>query len=393
MTSTAAQVRNYRGPTILSFGFRPFFFGGAVWGVITIALWMPMLSGRLEFPTAFSPLEWHVHELLYGYVPAVVAGFLLTAIPNWTGQLPVVGTRLLVLFLIWLCGRAVVFASLWAGSPIAAAIDLSFLAYLGIVVAREIVAGSNTRNLKILVAILLLLVGNTVFHFEVILNIGTTYGTRIGIATTIVLIMIIGGRIIPSFTRNWLVRQTPGRLPQPFNQMDLAIMLISGIALIFWIVQPERIFTAAIATLAGLLNFVRLGRWAGHRTGGEPLVLVLHVAYGFVPLGYLLVALSIWRPDIITPAGALHAWTAGAIGLMTLAVMTRASLGHTGQELAANWSTTAIYICAAIAALARIAAGFDVYREPLLHVSATAWVLAFGGFAIAFGPSLVSSRK
>src|SRR6516164_5706203 len=111
MSTTAKQARAYRGPAVLSFGFRPFFLAGAAWAALAIALWLPMLVGRLTLPTAFAPLEWHVHELLYGYVPAVVAGFLLTAVPNWTGRLAVVGTRLLALFLVWLAGRLAILLS------------------------------------------------------------------------------------------------------------------------------------------------------------------------------------------------------------------------------------------------------------------------------------------
>src|SRR5262249_9050824 len=126
--TTAQQMRGYRGPAVLSFGFRPFFLGASVWAVITVAVWLPMLAGRVALPTAFSPLDWHVHELLYGYVPAVVAGFLLTAVPNWSGRPPVVGARLLALFLLWLAGRLGIFVSQWIGPKIVAVCDLAFLA-------------------------------------------------------------------------------------------------------------------------------------------------------------------------------------------------------------------------------------------------------------------------
>jgi uncharacterized protein involved in response to NO len=170
-------------------------------------------------------------------------------------------------------------------------------------------------------------------------------------------------------------------------------MIVSGLALASWIVTPSASPTALLALLAAGLNFVRLGRWAGERTLSEPLVFILHVAYAFVPLGFLLLALSIERPDIVAPTGALHGWTAGAIGVMTLAVMTRATLGHTGQGLSANVPTQAIYALAVTAALARICAAFDLLREPMLAVSAAAWFLAFAGFAIVYGPLLARRRK
>lgn len=392
MTTTAEQVRGYKGPAILSYGFRPFFLSAGIWAALTVAIWLPVLAGQIALPTAFAPLEWHAHELIYGFVPAALAGFLLTAVPNWTGRLPVTGMPLLALFLIWVAGRVAIFISDWIGAPLASAIDLSFLVVLAAVVAREIIAGKNTRNLKVLIAVALLIVGNAVFHAEVIWGLWSGYGNRIGIAAAILLIMLIGGRIIPSFTRNWLVRQGPGRLPIPFSKFDAAVMLVSGLALVSWVALPENTLTALLAVAAGVANAVRLARWAGDRTAAEPLVLVLHVAYAFIPVGFLLVAVAIWRPDVVILSGALHSWTAGAIGLMILAVMTRASLGHTGRPLTATLPITMAYAAVTVAGVARIVAAFDVARESMLHLSATAWVLGFAGFAIIYAPILTKPR-
>ncbi len=389
MATSAEQIRAFTGPAILSYGFRPFFLFGALWAALSVALWLPMLSGHLVLPSVLSPIEWHVHELVYGYVPAIVAGFLLTAVPNWTGRLPVVGTRLAALFGIWVAGRLAIFFSLWIGSIPAAAVDLAFLAAVITVAAREIVAGNNTRNLKVLIGIVLLFTGNALFHLEAIAGIGNGEGTRLGIGAAILLIMLIGGRIIPSFTRNWLVRQGPGRLPVPFDRFDMAVMAASGFTLICWVIAPDSPLTAGLAVAAAALNLARLARWAGDRTAAEPLVLILHVAYAFIPIGFVLLALGILRPDLVAPTGALHGWTVGAIGIMTLAVMTRASLGHTGRQLTASRPIQLIYLAAIIAAVARIAAAFDILREPMLHLSATAWVAAFGGFVVVYAPLLM----
>ncbi len=386
--STAEQMRAYAGPAILSYGFRPFFLAGAAWAAIAVALWLPMLAGRLTLPTAFAPIEWHVHELIYGYVPAIIAGFLLTAVPNWTGRLPVIGTPLLALFLTWVAGRLAILVSAWIGAGAAAAVDLLFLPVLAAVIAREIIAGNNTRNLKVLAVVALLFAGNAAFHAEAAFGVGDGYGARVGIGAAVLLITLIGGRIVPSFTRNWLARQAPGRLPEPFGRFDAGVMVANGVALASWIVAPQHAATGVLALAAGGLNVVRLGRWAGDRTTAEPLVLVLHVAYAFVPTGFVLLALGILAPGSIAPAGALHSWTAGAIGLMTLAVMTRASLGHTGRPLTATPSIQLIYVAALTAALARILAAFGIAREPMLHLSATAWVLAFAGFVVVYAPLL-----
>lgn len=393
MTTSAQQIRAFRGPAILSYGFRPFFFFGALWAAVAVAFWLAMLQGLMSLPTALAPVEWHVHELIFGYVPAIVAGFLLTAVPNWTGRLPVVGTPLLMLFLTWAAGRIALMVSAWIGVRLAAAIDLVFLAALGAVIAREIIAGNNTRNLKVLAVVSLLWIGNALFHLESIARIGDGHGTRLGVAATVLLIQLIGGRIIPSFTRNWLARREAGRLPIPFDRFDGAVIAVSTLALASWILFPDASSTALLALCAGALNVARLGRWAGGRTFAEPLVLVLHVAFAFVPLGFILLAMGIVLPDIVAPTGALHGWTAGAIGVMTLAVMTRSSLAHTGQPLTATAATQAIYAFAILAALARVAAAFDILREPLLVASATAWILAFTTFAVAYGPVLMSRRQ
>ncbi|MCB1519152.1 MAG: NnrS family protein [Hyphomicrobiaceae bacterium] len=393
MTTSAEQIRAYQGLALFSYGFRPFFVFGAAWSALALALWLPMLSGHLALPSAFSPIDWHVHELIYGYVPSVVAGFLLTAVPNWTGRLPVVGVPLAALFSIWIAGRAAIAMSSIVAPSVAAAVDLSFLAALGTVIAREIVAGRNWRNLKVLAAVGVLLIGNAIFHWEAIEGRANGYGTRIGLAATLMLIMLVGGRIIPSFTRNWLAKRGPGRLPVTFDSADMLVMAASALALLAWIAWPDARMTAWLAILAAVLNAIRLSRWAGERTTAEPLVLILHVAFAFVPIGFVLLALAILAPSLVAPTGALHGWTAGAIGLMTLAVMTRASLGHTAQTLTATWPIQAIYAAAAVSALARIVAAFHLWREPMLHLAATAWVAAFLGFVIVFGPLLLRRRS
>ena len=193
MATTAETLRAYRGPAILSYGFRPFFLGGSIWAAAAMVLFIPMLQGNLALPTALNPIDWHQHELLYGFLPAIVAGFLLTAVPNWTGRLPVAGAPLAALFALWLLGRAAVASSALIGAGAAAAVDMLFLIALGIIVGREIWASGNKNNLKILVLVSLLAVGNLVFHVETWTSGTADYGKRIGIAAAILLISVIGG--------------------------------------------------------------------------------------------------------------------------------------------------------------------------------------------------------
>ena len=168
--SPVPRLKDYRGPALLSYGFRPFFLLGAVYGGFAILAWLPMFNGELTLSTAFGPIDWHVHEMLYGYVPAVVTGFLLTAIPNWTGRLPIQGMPLLILVAVWLAGRAAVTFSAVIGWLPAAIVDVTFLALIVAATAREIVAGKNWRNLRVVGLVTLLLAGNIAFHFEAYIN-------------------------------------------------------------------------------------------------------------------------------------------------------------------------------------------------------------------------------
>ncbi len=386
-----ARRRDYAGPALFSYGFRPFFLGAAAWSAIAILLWIPQYFGDLTLPTAVGALDWHIHEMLYGYVAGVIAGFLLTAIPNWTGRLPVCGAPLAALALLWVAGRLAIVLSVEIGEPAAAVVDAAFLFVLAGVALREVVAGRNWRNLRVLGVVGVLAAGNVVWHVEVLRFGAADIGNRLGIAAAIGLITLVGGRIIPSFTHNWLVRANPGRLPVSFTRFDAACLAAGGIALAFWVFAPAIQITGRLLALAGILHAARLARWAGDRTLADRLVLVLHVGYAFVPIGFLLLgAAAIW-PGSVPPSAGTHAWTAGAIGTMTLAVMTRASLGHTGRPLQATPATQAIYACVLVAAIARIVAAF-AGAVALLHLAALAWILAFGGFAIAYGPLLLRRR-
>jgi uncharacterized protein involved in response to NO len=386
------RFRAHQGWPLLANGFRPFFLFGSIYAGLAILVWLPVFYGEITLTSAFAPRDWHVHEMLYGYLPAVITGFLFTAIPNWTGRLPIQGTPLLVLVMVWIAGRLGVTFSAETGWLAAMLVDASFLLLVAAAAAREILAGRNWRNLNVVMLVLLLLTGNIAFHLEAHFHGAADTGIRIGIGVVVLLISLIGGRIIPSFTRNWLVRENPGRLPVPFGRFDVIVVAIGALALVFWVASPAGRFTGTALAIAGLLHLVRLGRWAGDRTWRERLVLILHVGYAFVPTGFLLNAMSAFE---LVPAGAgIHAWMVGAAGTMTLAVMSRATLGHTGQQLTASRATQAIYAAIIVAALARICAVIEpAHSEPLLHLAAFAWAAAFFGFAISFGPLLSGAGR
>ena len=396
MTTSAERIRAWTGPAILTYGFRPFFLGAGLWAACAMVVWIPLLSGLLDLPTRFDPVTWHAHEFLFGYLGAVVAGFLLTAVPNWTGRLPVVGWPLGTLFTLWLAGRMAVAISLCLPHWTVALADLSMpLALIGFL-AREIVAGKNWRNLIVLGMLIAFTFANAVYHWQAATGdfAGGGLGLRIGLGAGIMMIAVIGGRIVPSFTRNWLVKRDGTRLPTPPMQpFDRAALLILLTALLLWVIVPDGSVTGAMLITAGVVHCARLVRWAGLRTLAEPLVWVLHAGYAFLPLGALALGLSAFRPDLVGQGAAQHVWMAGAIGLMTLAVMTRATLGHTGRDLTAGTGTLAIYLCLIGAVLVRLTAGFAPgIAGSLYAISGLCWIAAFGGFAILYGPMLLRSR-
>lgn len=378
-----SRLRAYSGPALLSYGFRPFFLFGSIYAGLSILAWLPMFQGELELSTLLAPRDWHVHEMLYGYLPAVITGFLLTAIPNWTGRLPLQGKSLLLLVIAWMLGRIAVTMSAWFGWLPAAAIDLSFLLLVTAAAGREIVSGRNWRNLKVLIALGLLLAGNAIFHLEAHFHGTAEYGTRLGIAVVVLLIMLIGGRIIPSFTLNWIARENPGRRPIPFGRYDMVAMIVAGAGLLAWVALPDWPGTGVILVAAGLLHALRLARWAGDRTWRDRLVLILHIAYAFIPLGFVLLGAA--SLGYLPPAAGIHAWTGGAAGSMTLAVMSRASLGHAGRQLIASGTVQVVYLLIVASALLRVCASLhDTPNLLLINLAGIAWAAAFLGFALAY---------
>ena len=401
MQSSAATTRPGGRPrvpdpgaiSLFSYGFRPFFLGAALWAILGVALWIGSLAGFWQLAPGYGALAWHAHEMLFGYGSAVVAGFLLTAVPNWTGRLPVGGSRLVLLFLLWCFARAAFLSVSTLGVMPAVLIDSLFLPCVLIVMLREIVVGQNWRNLAPLAIVALLAAANITFHAEVLIADAPNVGFRAGVAALVALIVLIGGRITPSFTHNWLFRAGSPTLPARFGLVDKLALVVSGVALLLWTAAPAATVTALLFLAAAMALSVRMWRWQGMRAWREPLLLALHAGYAFVPLGFLLEAISILFPGSLMGTAALHAWTVGAIGLMALGVMTRATRGHTGRAVTASGMTVAIYGSMLAAAVLRIAAG--LFAQPymsLLELSAFAWILAFSLFLIEYAPMLIGPR-
>lgn len=387
--STAAAMRAYRGPALFSFGFRPFFLFGAVWSALATPIWIAAYAHGGAAAEAGIGLDWHVHEMAFGFVGAIVAGFLLTAVPNWTGRMPVMGARLAALFALWLVGRAGMLLVPVLGSWAALA-DLVFLTAFAVVIWREVLAGRNWRNLPVAVMVTLIAVADAGLHLSH--EIGLGLFMRLALATVAMLVVLIGGRVTPSFTRNWQLKRG-GPLPAPpGGRFDRLVMIVTALSLLAWTAAPDDGGVGVALMLAGALNLARLARWRGWATTSEPLVFILHLGYLWLAVALILIGLaSAFMPEV--RSAGIHALTAGAMGVMILAMMTRASRGHTGRPLTAGWGTGLIYVLVNLAALGRVLAGLqpDIHI-PALIVSTVLWSAAFGGFALIYGPMLLRRR-
>lgn len=389
------RYRPFGGPALFTAGFRPFFLGGALWAALAVPLWLFLYHGSLIAPTALPPAIWHAHEMIYGYGAAVVAGFLLTAVPNWTGRMPLQGWPLIAITIVWLAGRIVVLWSDIFGTSVTACVDAAFLLLFTASIAREVIVGRNWRNLGIVAALTVLSGGNLLIHAEVLQLADTAdIGIRIGIAMLLSLIALIGGRIIPSFTTNWLRKKTPhASLPAPPGLLDKVALGITVLAILAWVCFPGRGATSVALLVAGIAVMVRLCRWRGLATLSEPLLIVLHIGYGWLSFGLILLGVN-GLYEIMIPSAALHALTVGAVGTMTLAVMTRATLGHTGQELTAGPGTTVIYVLVSISAVLRTASPLlDNFSNIALVSAGATWSAAFLLFAMLYGKHLARSRS
>jgi uncharacterized protein involved in response to NO len=372
---------------LLTNGFRPFFLLVGLWAVIALGAWIAMLEGGSALPSRFAPMDWHIHEMIFGLVMAAITGFLLTAIPNWTSRLPVSGGPLALLAALWLAGRLAVMFSAFLSPFAASAIDLSFTGAVMFVAGREIVAGRNWKHVTVLVPLSLMFAGNLLMHLG-----QTGTGWRLAMAAITFMVALIGGRIVPSFTRNRLKKEGIAE-PQPTPGPLVAGSLLSlSAGMIGWaFAASPRGFGLLLLFSAGL-HAIMLAQWKGAATWREPLLLILHVGYGWLVFGLLLLGLSLFDLGIPESA-AVHALTAGAFAVMILAVMTRASLGHTGRALHANRLTIWLYAFANLAALLRVGAALSPeFSTLLIRLSALFWINAFLLFVADYAPILWAPR-
>ncbi|MCB1843582.1 MAG: NnrS family protein [Halioglobus sp.] len=379
---------------LLAFAFRPFFLLAALYGAVSVLLWVAwLLQLAAPLPAPLSS-QWHAHEMLYGFVPAAIAGFLLTAITNWTGAAPLAGRPLGLLVGLWLLGRAAMWLQGLLPYALVAALDFAFLAVLAAYVARVLVRAGNRRNLGLVAVLLALALGNALMHAAVLLpqpGLGVA-GRNLGLDIVTVLMIVIAGRITPAFSANWLRARG---LPAPGAARPWHTPLAVGTAVVLALASLLGLPDTAVGVLAvaaAAANALRLVAWAGWRVWREPLLGILHLGYALIVValgarGLFLVGL------LDNPSLWYHALGVGAIGVLIVGVMTRVSMGHTGRPLRLLPGAGFIYLAIIAATALRLATAAAVLPYSTgLALSALAWAVGLLLFVALYGPILLRPR-
>ena len=377
---------------ILALGFRPFFLLAAIFAAASVPLWILIYQGVLDPVSYLPPTIWHAHEMVFGFAIAVIAGFLLTATSNWTGRRTATGAGLAALAGLWIAGRVAIFAG--AGLPdwLVMGLDAAFLPVLAIALAMPILAAGNRRNIIFPVVLLVLGAVNLSIHLGALgaIDWDPARGLRVAIDLILLMIGVLGGRVIPSFTKNALpqARVNPCPKASVLALLSLATLAVAEAA----IDLPPVMGTLALA--AGIINALRMRGWGSLATGRQPILWILHVGYGWLAIGLILRGVAELSGVIPADAG-IHALTLGAIGSMIIGMMSRVALGHTGRSIVPAKLTIAAYWLVNAAALLRVAFALipgDGWRMTALAGSGALWSLAFLFFAIVYLPILSRPR-
>lgn len=391
----AATISRRSGLTVLAYPFRAFFLLTALYAMVIIVGWVAYLTLGLPIPLDIPPLYWHGHEMLMGIVPAAIAGFLLTAMTNWTGAPPLRGAGLLALIAVWLAGRVVMWIPALLPYPLVAAVDLLFMPVLAVYVFRVLQRAGNRRNFLIAGVLATLTVANALMHLGIMKLQMAWFGLGEYLALDLiaVLIVIIAGRITPAFTANWLRMHggNPAVIRRPawleWTALAATVAMIPAD-----LIGPGSEWAGAVALLAALANAVRLAAWGGHRTLREPLLWILHLGYLWLVLALALKGLAPW---LMLPRTLwVHAMGTGCFATLILGVMTRVSLGHTGRPMRLPAGASLIYwlITAAAALRVGLAGGLIGGHGTVLALVGIFWTLAFGLFFAYYLPILTQPR-
>lgn len=386
----------YAGTSLmLAGGFRPFFLLTGLYAVLGVLSWAGLFAHGADFPATQVPALWHGHEMVFGFAGAAIAGFLLTAVPNWTGGTPVHGPPLGLLVVLWLLGRVALWLVDFLPAWLVAIVDLSFLPLLGGLVAQMIIAARNQRNYVFIGLFTVFFAGNLLYHADIlwpVLELGSS-GLYLGLYAVVGMVTVVTGRIVPNFTGNALRQQgiavdisTPPNVEKGTLLSVLAALLAS-------LVVDAGPVTGLLALVASGFLALRMARWGTRHTFGSPIVWVLHAGHAWLVLGFAVKGLG----DLtgwLSSTTAIHALTAGAIGTMVLAVTTRASLGHSGRPLVVSGAIPWAYVLVSLGALLRVF-GPDLLPFDygmVVAASGVLWAAAFAIFTVVYLPILTRPR-
>lgn len=380
---------HHRYDSLWALGFRPFFLLAAVMSSMLLVLWLLALEGLLALGGAYGAAGWHAHEMIFGYTAAVIAGFLLTAVRNWTRLPTASGWRLVTLVLLWFVGRVVMLGAGMLPTITVVIIDLVFLPVLAASLAPSLWRAQAWRNFVLIALIGVLVLANLSVHLEA-LNLfagGSQIGQRLGLGAVVMMMVVVAGRVVPAFTQNALPQLTvrdwvwASRLA-----IALTALYFACVALPF---RP--VVTGSVTFAAAVANGIRMLAWRSLGTRHVPILWVLHLGYAWIVTGLALSGAALLTPSVPSSAGT-HALGVGAIGTLTLGMMSRVALGHTGHALIVPSPIVLAYGLVTLAALARVAATFFPTKSVLLLVAGLAWAAAFAMFTAVYWPILARPR-
>ena len=375
---------------LFALGFRAFFVLAGLSALALIVLWNSVFKGELTLPNYFSNTLWHAHEMLLGYSVAVIAGFLLTAVKNWTSKPTLTDDALAGLCLLWLYGRILPFYAELLPDALIALVDFAFLPALAWHISKPILQTKYYSGLVFIGILLLLALGNGLIHADLLglLQQTSAIGLQLVVATLIVLIVLIAGRVFPFFTERGLSGTLIIKNPVLDGLAIASAVLVFAVQL----AGLSELIIASAATCAALINTARIASWYVQRIWYVPLLWVLYVGYAWIIVGFILTALAAYA--LVLPSLALHAFTLGGIGVLTLGMMARVSLGHTGRALKASNAIAIAFVLINLAAVLRVLAPIALPQtyNLLLYIATLAWLAAFALFVLVYAPILNSVR-
>ncbi len=377
--------------------FRPLFLCAGLLAIVAVVWWVASVAHGIAAPGLGTGSWWHAHEMIFGFGGAAIGGFLLTAIANWTGRPPISGPMLMALTASWIIARLSIGFS--DQLPLVATLcgALGYFVFLLALGLRELVAARNYRNMRVLAVIAMITLFDGLFIAACLAGIALDPAIiyQTAILTIILLIGLIGGRVIPAFTRNWMQREAiTAPMPAMFDRFDMICLgsIVAGIVAL--ILDPFGSMSGYMLMLAGGLHLIRLIRWRGIYSWREPIVAMLHLGYVWVPVGLFLLGASILWPEILNSRDALHALTSGAMACMVLAIAGRAALGHTGRELRAGVALNSAFALIWLSTVLRVVVGFAEAEYIVILATATLmWIGGWLAFLIGYGPVLLGPSQ